>query len=423
MAEQHVSQHDSHAEGIELPAPTAAPLILSLGITVLAFGWATHLAFVLVGLVIFIAGLASWIAQLLPGRGHVLEPLVAEDLRPRKVTAALGRVGQLRPGMPGYRLRLPEKVHPISAGLKGGIVGGLVMPIPALIYGLVSGEGIWLPINLLAGIVLPGIEQLSDAELRAFQPVLLTAGVAIHIAVSLMFGTIYGVLLPTLPAIPRALAWAALFAPLAWTAAAFIATSVVDPDIQSLIDWPYFVLSQFVFGVSTATVIMAAGRGRSISAGLLGGVIGGVLMAAPAMLWGYASGHGIWYPVNLLAAMILPQEQTHTIAELEQFNARWFAAACAVHAVVSLMFGAAAGLLLPRLGRIPSPFAWGAMLMPLLWTAASYSMMGIVNPALQQRVDWPWFVVSQFVFGIAAAIVVVRSQQIAIAPAGRGAKP
>ncbi len=422
MAEQLSSKHDAHAEGVELPAPTAAPLVLALGITVLAFGWATHLAFVLAGFVIFIAGLANWIAQLLPGRGHVIEPLAAEDVRPKPVVAAPGRVGQLRPGMPGYRFRLPEKVQPISAGLKGGIVGGLVMPIPALLYGLFSGEGIWLPINLLAGIVLPGVEQLSDAELRAFQPVLFTAGIMIHVAVSLMFGTIYGVLLPTLPHIPRALAWAALFAPLTWTAASFIATSIVDPEVQSLIDWPYFVLSQFVFGITTATVVMAAGPGRSILAGLFGGAMGGLLMAAPAMLWGFASGHGIWYPVNLLAVMILPHEQSYSIAELEQFDARWFAAACALHAVVSLSFGALAGLLLPRLGRIPGPFAWGAMLMPLLWTAASYSMMGIVNPALQQRVDWPWFVVSQFVFGIAAAIVVVRSEEIAIAPAGRGVR-
>jgi len=423
MSEQVSSNHDAHAEGVELPAPTAAPLVLALGITVLAFGWATHLAFVLVGLVIFIAGLANWIAQLLPGRGHVIEPLAAESVRPKPVVAALGRVGQLRPGMPGYRFRLPEKVQPISAGLKGGLIGGVVMPIPALLYGLVSGEGIWLPINLLAGIVLPGVEQLSDSELRAFQPVLLTAGIVIHFAVSLMFGTIYGVLLPTLPHIPRALAWAALFAPLVWTATSFIATSIVDPEVQGLIDWPYFVLSQFVFGVTTAIVIMAAAPGRSIPAGLFGGAIGGLLMAGPAMLWGYASGHGIWYPVNLLAVMILPHEQSYTIAEIEQFDARWFAAACALHVVFSLSFGALAGLLLPRLGRIPAPFAWGAMLMPLMWTAASYSMMGIVNPALQQRVDWPWFVVSQFVFGIAAAIVVVRSEEIAIAPAGRGAKP
>ena len=39
---------------------------------------------------------------------------------------------------------------------------------------------------------------------------------------------------------------------------------------------------------------------------------------------------------------------------------------------------------------------------------------------LQHQVDWPWFVVSQFIFGIVAAIVVVRSEQVHIPPAGRG---
>ena len=60
------------------------------------------------------------------------------------------------------------------------------------------------------------------------------------------------------------------------------------------------------------------------------------------------------------------------------------------------------------------------MLMPLFWTAMSYALMGVVNPVLQELVDWPWFVVSQFVFGLVAAIVVVRSQQVEIPPAGRG---
>ena len=78
--------------------------------------------------------------------------------------------------MPGYRLRLPAKVHPISAGIKGGIVGGLVMPLPALVYGLLSGHGIWWPVNLLAGMVLPGVGDMSDAELEQFHPALLGAG-------------------------------------------------------------------------------------------------------------------------------------------------------------------------------------------------------------------------------------------------------
>jgi hypothetical protein len=46
--------------------------------------------------------------------------------------------------------------------------------------------------------------------------------------------------------------------------------------------------------------------------------------------------------------------------------------------------------------------------------------MGVVNPVLQQRVDWPWFVVSQFVFGVTAAVVVVRSEMVHVPPAGRG---
>ena len=73
------------------------------------------------------------------------------------------------PGMAGYRFQLPEKVHPISAGVKGGIVGGLVMPIPALAYGLLSGHGLWFPINLLAGMVVPGISGETEAQLEQFQ--------------------------------------------------------------------------------------------------------------------------------------------------------------------------------------------------------------------------------------------------------------
>ena len=95
-----------------------------------------------------------------------------------------------------------------------------------------------------------------------------------------------------------------------------------------------------------------------------------------------------------------------------------------MHAVLSLGFAVAFALLLPQLRPIPSPFAWGGLLMPLLWTAVSYGLMGVVNPELQdnfQRLSsWPWFIVSQFVFGIASAIVVVRSEEVYVPPAGAG---
>jgi hypothetical protein len=109
--------------------------------------------------------------------------------------------------------------------------------------------------------------------------------------------------------------------------------------------------------------------------------------------------------------------------QLMQFNGDWLTTAIVIHIVMSLGLGLLYGILLPRLRPIPGPFVWGGVLMPILWTAASYSLMGVVNPLLQVRVNWPWFVVSQFVFGIVAAIVIVRSEQILVPPAGAAPGP
>ena len=105
------------------------------------------------------------------------------------------------------------------------------------------------------------------------------------------------------------------------------------------------------------------------------------------------------------------------------YHADWFIAALALHATLSVGFGLLYGLLLPKLPVIPGPMCWGSLLMPMLWTGVSFGLMGVVNPVLQRRVDWPWFVVSQFIFGLAASIVVVRSESIPVPPAGSGPSP
>jgi hypothetical protein len=356
----------------------------------------------------------------LPGRGHIHEPLAEPTRRPRPATGAPGGVAHLREGLPGYRLRLPQDIHPISAGVKGGILGGAVMPIPALLWGFFSGHGFLFPVNLLAGMVLPGVGSMDPSELGRFSLSLLLAAVVIHVVLSVVIGLVYGVLLPTLPSVPRPIAWGGLLMPILWTAVSYVAMQVVNPTLPGKVSWPWFIVSQFVFGITMPAVVHGAKRLHPVLAGLAAGLVGGAVMAVPALLWAAASGHGLWYPVNLLAGMVLPGPGAADVAELGKFHAEWLAVAGAMHVVLSSVFGVLFALVIQRLPVIPAPLAWGGLVLPMVWTGISYGLMGVVNRTLQDNVSWPWFIVSQFVFGVAAAVVVLYSAKVHVPPAGPG---
>jgi len=413
---------DSAAPGsVEMPRPTAAPVVVAAGLTLLGAGVALGPLFLFVGAVLLVAALAIWIAQLLPGRGHVQEPLAEAARRPPTVIGEPGGVEHMRPGMPGYRLRLPQAVHPISAGLKGGLVGGAAMPVPALLWGILTDRGMWYPLNLLAGMALPLPPNMTPQQVEQFlkepHASYLLVGVVIHVMLSVVIGLIYGVLMPTLPAVPRPIAWGGLLMPVVWTGASYVALQVVNPALPEKVSWPWFLLSQLVFGITMPAVVLGAKRLHPVVAGVAGGLVGGAAMAVPAVLWAAASGRGFWYPINLLAGMILPDAGN---LELARFHADWFLMACAVHAVLSSVFGVLFALVASQLPHMPAAIAWGGLILPLVWTGISYGLMGVVNPVLQQRVDWAWFIVSQFVFGVVAAGVVLRSEMVHIPPAGRG---
>jgi hypothetical protein len=407
-------------ETVEMPKATAAPLVFACGLLLMAAGIVLGTAMTVVGAILLFVGLAVWVADLLPGKGHFHEPLADTAARPAPVYGQTGTVGHMAEGKPGYRAQLPAMVHPISAGVKGGIVGGLAMPIPALVYGLVSGHGLWYPINLLAGMVLPGMETFGLTELEQFHLRYLVAGVFIHVTTSLVVGLAYGVLLPTLPQIHKELAWGGLLMPVLWTGITFATMSIFNSGFYRRLDWPSFVFAQFIFGVVAALTVRHMRPFGRTAAGVLAGVLGGAFMAVPAAAWCWVTGHGIWYPVNLMAAMIVPSIAELPVGELQQFHAGWVLYALAMHAALSIVFGLALSLLSPKLPAIPAAVLWGALLMPVLWTALSYSLMDVVNPVLARKVDWPWFVASQFIFGLAASIVVIRSEKIMVPPAGRG---
>lgn len=244
------------AEHVEMPKSTVWPLVLSLGVTMLMAGIITHWLLSLVGAVLLVLGLRGWIAQMMPGVGHVHEAFVPPAQRAQPIRGTIGKVEQLRPDRPGYRFRIPEKIHPISAGVKGGIVGGLVMPIPAIAYGIISGNGPWFPINLLGGMVLPIIETMSQAELQKFSLSLLVMAIVIHVVISTSVGLVYGVLLPTLPQFPGSqLFFGGLILPLMWSGICYGAMGTINPPLEEYVDWRFFIASQIVFGVAASLVV------------------------------------------------------------------------------------------------------------------------------------------------------------------------
>jgi hypothetical protein len=263
-------------DSVEMPRSTTWPIVLALGITLLGAGLVTSLVLSVVGAVLFVFSLGGWIGQLLSSEGRKHQPLVESSLRPRPVTQQPGTVDQLRPGMVGYRFRLPERIHPISAGIKGGIVGGLVMPIPALAYGLLSGHGLWFPVNLLAGMAVPGISGATLAELEQFRWGSLILAIVIHTAFSLAFGLFFGVVSPTLPPLPGGPVIAGgVLMPILWTGLCYGFMGIVDPLLEQFVSWAWFIASQVVYGLAMSVVVInsekvpvpPAGSGQSPSVG------------------------------------------------------------------------------------------------------------------------------------------------------------
>jgi hypothetical protein len=147
-----------------------------------------------------------------------------------------------------------------------------------------------------------------------------------------------------------------------------------------------------------------------VSAGIKGGLAGSVAMAVLAMLYGILSHTSIWYPINLLAAGFFPAASTATTAQIAAFHLSAFLIAVPIHLIVSLLVGLLYGATLPMLPR--HPILLGGFIAPILWSGVLHSVLGIVNPVLNQRIDWFWFVLSQIGFGIVAGIVVSRQERI-----------
>jgi hypothetical protein len=147
-----------------------------------------------------------------------------------------------------------------------------------------------------------------------------------------------------------------------------------------------------------------------ISAGVKGGLAGSVAMAVLACTYGILKAGSIWYPINLLAATVSAQSLKLAPAQLYSFHADSFLVALGLHALVSTLVGVLYGAMLPMFAR--RPIVLGGLIAPVLWSGLLYTVLGLLNPLLASRIDWFWFMASQFAFGIVAGIVVIRQSRM-----------
>jgi hypothetical protein len=242
-------------ENIEMPAPTAWPLVLAFGLTLIAAGMVTAASVSILGGILTIAGAVGWFRQVLPVESHEVAPVIEHEVAVETSRETVERIAGIRE-IP--RAWLPLETYPISAGVKGGLAGGAVMAVLAAVYGLVSGNGIWYPMNLLVAGLFPPTATDTATHIGTFNLQQFLVAVPLHLMISLLVGLLYGVMLPIAPKRPILLGGIAT--PLLWSLLIHGSLGIINPVMNQRIDWLWFVLSQIGFGVAAGLVVVRQER-------------------------------------------------------------------------------------------------------------------------------------------------------------------
>ncbi len=236
---------------ILLPRPTAWPMALALGLSLIFAGMVTNVAVAALGLLLTLAGCVGWFRQVLPQEAHEAVAVVAEEVEIASARTLIQRPSRTASDAP--RKVLPVETFLIGNGIKGGIAGGLAMTVPAGIFSLLKYHSLWYAVNLLAAGGFVGWAGASDAFLCQFHLQGLLAALVIHGLTSLLVGLLYGAMLPMFPRYP--IMTAGFMVPLLMTGIMYSALNILSPILNQRIDWFWFILSQIAFGLVCGFVV------------------------------------------------------------------------------------------------------------------------------------------------------------------------
>jgi hypothetical protein len=245
---QH-SDHNDNRQSVELPSPTGWPIVAAFGLTLLFVGLVTDLWVSVVGVLVGIFGAVHWCLDVFPHSKHVTVDWVPEAKRAVPVTKSDKKIEYLNVGGEAqHRASVPTQVHPYSAGVIGGVAGGIAMALVALVWGALVKHSIWYPVNLLAAVGVPSLASADETTLMQFSILGLVVALLTHATISIMAGLLYVVVLPMLPAKFEWL-WGGIIAPLVWSTVIYFSLGLVSQTMAQQISWLPFLISQVAFGL------------------------------------------------------------------------------------------------------------------------------------------------------------------------------
>jgi len=247
----------NRGEVIEMPASTAWPILLAFGITLCFASLVTSVGVGVAGLVLFCFGVTGWARQVLPVEHHEMVPVAAKRFVPSSVRTKVAHIEISEV----HRAFLPVESYAVTAGLRGGIAGGIVMIFPALLYGYLAQHSIWYAVNLLGGAGVAHWTNATTADIAAFHWNGLITATIIHVAVCLLIGLLYGAMLPMWPRRPILLG--GIVAPLLWTGLLHSILGFVNPEFNARIAWGWFTLSEILFGIVAGVVVTRSEKIRT----------------------------------------------------------------------------------------------------------------------------------------------------------------
>jgi hypothetical protein len=234
---------------IVLPAPTAWPMVLAGGVTLLGAGYLMHPMLAVMGLAAVLLACAGWFRDVLPVEREEVVPVIEQA----QVAPSSRAVLALEAGTNAHRMRLPLEVYPYSVGLKAGLAGGAAMAIVGCLFGLLTHGSIWYPINLLAAAGSARLTEATTAELAQFSPGGLILASVAHLSLSVLVGILYAALLPIFSRRPILTAW--VFIPVLMSGITWALLEAVNPLLNERIEWTWFIGSQVAFGVFAGWVV------------------------------------------------------------------------------------------------------------------------------------------------------------------------